>query len=232
VIDLDSREQLRDPKGFARRFQRLCKKEKIECYVETLLTGDIRFLTSDLQIVLMERKSTDSDLFTSMSGRLQDQLARIVEAADKPYLLIDGPLYLGKGETLRSGRYPTSWKFHTIWNQLETFRDAGGRVVWVPWKRMTPIYIVECYRYWQKSDHTSLLQSHANPFPTRVGGPTPTEKKLRVLLSISGLGPGLAKRLLTVFGSVNNISGAPLEGLMAVPGIGEDTAKKILDVLN
>jgi ERCC4-type nuclease len=197
----------------------------------TLTTGDVRFLTVNMELVLIERKSTEGDLYTSSAKRLQDQCLRLIEEADVPILLIDGPMYLGRGGVFRTGRYNTGWQFSSITHMLLTLQMRGLLIIYVPKQSYSPQEIINLYKYFQKTEHDSLLQSKLKPFPTTTKGLTPKEEKLRVLMSLPSVGPELANRLLDVYGSVRAVADSQEEGLASIPGLGHKTATKIKEAL-
>ena len=61
-------------------------------------------------------------------------------------------------------------------------------------------------------------------------------KRTKVLTSalneLDGLGPKRVQALITHFGSPTAVRAASLEDLLLVPGIGRDTALRIIDSLN
>lgn len=231
MIELDSREKSTDSAYFASRMKKACQREKIPLQVTALETGDIRFLTADFDLVLIERKSTDGDLYSSASKRLWDQCLRLIEEADWPILLIDGPIYLTKDGRFRTGRYVTGWQYNQLMHMLLSLQLRGLIVLWVPRKAQTPKEIIDLYEYAQKADHTSVLQTKLKPFPSKPKGLTLREQQLRVLLSITGVGPALAERLLDIYGSVQGVMEAPFKGISLVPGVGPQIAQRICSVL-
>jgi ERCC4-type nuclease len=233
VIEIDAWEKQLTEDDFAPRLIKACESAGIASRVTPLPVGDIRFISAALEIVLIERKSTKSDLFTSLSKRLPDQLTRLVQEADEPILLIDGPLAIGATGKLRSTRYTTNWHFSTLQNFLLSAQRSGVHCLQVHNAKYTPEAVIKLYNYYQKtaSEHTSLIQSRLKPFPTKSKGLTEREQKLRTLMSVFGVGPELASRLLDTYGSVANIGQASLEGLKSIPGVGDETANRIKEVL-
>jgi len=232
MIELDAWEKRTDARHFAPRLIKLCKKLNIPCEIAALGTGDIRFLTRYLEIVRIERKSTDGDLYTSSSSRLQNQCLRLIDEADIPILLIDGPLMVNKEGYFKAGRYATGWKFSSVTHILLSLQQRGLNIVYVPNKAHTPQEVVDLYEYFQKEDHVSVLQAAEKPFTTSPRGLTEREQKLRVLMSISGVGPEIAKRLYDIYGSVDAVASASQEGIASLPGVGKTKAQKIKDILN
>lgn len=92
---------------------------------------------------------------------------------------------------------------------------------------------MKLYEYYQKEEHEhkSMVESRLKPFSTQRRGLSLKEQKVRVMMSILGIGPEMARRLLDVYGSVSAVASASSNGLAAIPGIGDKTAKQIKDVL-
>jgi hypothetical protein len=60
----------------------------------------------------------------------------------------------------------------------------------------------------------------------------PETLALGMLMTIPGVGPKTASRLLATFKSIRNLSNAPMEDIMKVEGIGEERARTIYEILN
>ena len=232
VIEIDAWEKTGKKTDFAPRLRRECFRDGIPFDTIHLVTGDIRFLTANLEIVLIERKSTDGDLYSSSTKRLQDQCLRLIDEADVPVLVMDGQLYLTRDGYMKAGRHKTGWRWSSISHMLLSLQERGLRILWVPNKHQTPQEMVSLYRYYQKKEHTSVLQARLKPFPTTPKGLTPQEQKLRILLAIPGVGNDIARKLLMTYNSVTGVAGAPISGLTSIPGVGKSTAKKIKEVLS
>lgn len=235
MIQLDSWEKQDDEgKLFAPRLLKLCEKKGIPCHVAPLPVGDISFISAQLDRVLIERKDTSSDLFTSLAKRLPDQISRLTQNADEAILLLDGPLTIGANGSVKGGRYKSNWKFTALQNFILSCQRAGVHVLQCHNQRYTPEAVLKLYEYYQKTEleHTSLVASRLKPFPTRPKGLSTQEKKLRVIMAITGIGPQLAKQLLDAFGSVALIAQAQEDELLVVDGVGKETAKQIKDALS
>ncbi len=233
-IELDVYE-VREGSGlFGPMLQKHAEKAGIEVVVKPLSVGDISIVSANMELVLIERKSTDSDLFTSLtSGRLVDQCRRLADEADIPILLIEGPIYIMRGGFVRGTQFKTRLKYSSLLNQLMTIQiELGVTIIQVQTKPYASRWVLQCYRYFQKEQHTSVIESRLKPFSTSVHGLTPEEKKLRILMAVPGLGAELAGRLIGIYGSVRGVADASVKGLTAVPGLGPITAQAIKDVLN
>lgn len=230
MIEIDSREKHQRATDFGFRLTRLCKSQGIPSEVTLLDSGDIRFISRYLEVVRIERKSTAGDLFSSSNQRLQEQCLRLIDNADFPILLLDGPLSLGKGGYFKQGRFVTGWKFSSIAHILLTLQQRGLLIVHCPSSRYTPQEVIDLYHYFQKSDHTSLLNTILKPFPTTPKGLSPREQKMRILMAFPSIGAELAGRLIDIYGSPEAVINAPLDGLASIPGMGKGRANAIKEI--
>jgi len=232
VIEIDAWEKADKPKYFRPRLVKLCKKLGIHTDIVPLKDGDVRFLGAGLEIIRIERKSTNGDFTGSAKGRLVDQCLRMLDSSDVAILLIDGPQYLTKDGFYKVRGMKSGWKHGAIWNMLMTLQEKGLRIYESPTASYTPQATIDLYRYFQKTEHTSLLESKLKPFSTSARGLTRREQRIRVLMACKGVGSELATRLLEVYGSVTGVGSAPAEGLAAIPGVGKKKAETLKEILS
>ncbi len=58
------------------------------------------------------------------------------------------------------------------------------------------------------------------------------KRKLHMLRSVPGIGPATAEALLTAFGTIEGIARATPEQFAAVPGIGPERARNMMEMLH
>lgn len=129
AIIIDSREPTWVKNAFA----------EIPHSVEMLETGDLQAVTSDGQILLVERKTPEDLLNSLRDDRLLPQIARMVEtrASEQlagrmttwPYLVITGDLRNVNGKIATDDRGVTGWDWDAVWGALLTIQEMGCFVV-------------------------------------------------------------------------------------------------------
>ena len=232
-MQLDVFEVREGSADFGPKLLKLCQKANIPTEVVPLSEGDVSIVSCHMELVLIERKS-DSDLLGSAtSGRLVNQCRRMSEVADIVILLIEGPLYIMKGGYVRGTTYKSRLRYSALFNQIMALQiELGVVVVQVQTKSYAAKWIVDCYRYFQKEQHTSVMESKLKPFATRAKGLSPKDEKLRILMAVPDVGIELAERLLHIYGSIGAVADAPISGLTAIPKVGQIIANRIHDALN
>lgn len=149
-----------------------------------LATGD--YVALDLPVSFgVERKAFGNLIASLGSDELDEQLARLVDAVDIPYLLVEGmpsPTPDGKLRLWGAKRaYPYGWVAGALLDWA-----ARGVVVWrVDGIKETPYALAYLHRWWSKGEHRETYRPKAPTLPAlrRV---TFTEQ---VMLQFPGVGP-------------------------------------------
>lgn len=193
----------------------------------TLPLGDYVFFSHDNKKVVIERK-TPGDLLTSLqTGRLQDQLKRLVEDCDYPFLLIEGHMFATEDGFVRFKSQTLKWKFTSVQNILITAQLSGVYLVFSDNRRCTAAVVEAMFNYFQKEEHLSLLRPKVfRPFPDDL-----TTIREMIVAAVPGIGPELSKRLIETFGTPAEVFLANKEELMKVEGIGPSKVEKMIEVI-
>lgn len=187
----------------------LLRTQQFDVSVQRLSLGDYRV---DGRF-LFERK-TLLDLASSIiSGRLFDQAQRLAEKRDiAPILILEGTA---------KNLSESNMRWESIQGALVTISVFFG----IPILRTrnfeetakTFLYVVQQSRAFVSG---GLLRSRYRPKGRQA-------LRRYVLQSLPGVGPKRAEDLLNYFGSIESVINADMDDLTAIPGLGQQTAKKI-----
>ena len=183
----------------------------IETSVKTLAVGD--YILSDR--IGIERKTTSDFENSLMNGRMFEQVARLKEAYEKPMLLIEGTREDFK---LQQKVFLGAIVSMYIDNSIQVLLSAGIED--------TADMLLSIAKHEQSGGSRS---------PSLKGGArayTDSEYQEYIVGNIPGVGPKLAKALLSHFGSISNIASSDAEELLKVDKIGKVKAERILYILN
>jgi ERCC4-type nuclease len=171
------------------------------CFVTPLETGDYVWLGSDAKTYAIERKEAGDFVSSLHSGRLPDQLSRLVSAYDVPILMTEGNfnsnhdglvLIPGKNGHLINKHIP----FMDLQKVLLEFQMAGVNHLHTNNIQATIRLIKGLYEWSQKPEHSLLNnRSRVNTINGRADDP------LWVLMGLPGIGINLARPLMEMFGS-------------------------------
>jgi len=96
----------------------------------------------------------------------------------------------------------------------------------------TAMLIYNLYRWWQKSDHTSLLAMHKHRFPDDSSGGVilqPPSLVRRIAAELPGIGWKRSLDAAKHFGSVEQMINADVDEWIKIPGVGKLTARKVVN---
>jgi Fanconi anemia group M protein len=199
-------------------------REKPSGIIELMIAGGVDVQVKQVAygdfildgVITVERKTSDDFVVSIIDGRLFRQVANLKKNCDHPVLLIEGnPFRTGLSMSRSAIRgallnVQTVWKVPVVYSQ--TMEDS-----------LELMQIMAC----QFKKMTTVMAPRAGYRPRRL-----STRQLFVLQSFPGIGPYLAKRLLTHFGSVAAVLGASSEALKGVKGVGRVTAETIREVLD
>lgn len=170
-----------------------------------------RLLVGDVSVgprLLVERK-TLSDFSASLrDGRLYDQAYRLMLAATRPLLLLEGP------DVLAAMRLPPAWLRSALVTLMVTYRIPVLRTVDV--EQSAHLLAAAA---WRESQWLARRQ--------RRPAPTAGREALNLLCAIPGIGEERAQRLLTAFGSVARLAQSSTDDIARLPGFGPQLAASL-----
>ena len=201
-----------DPRERASRLYALARRSgDFDVRVRPLQSGDYLIAGA----VLVERK-THADFATSLlDGRLFPQAAALSRGPHRPLILLEGP---------PPERLPDVHP-HALEGAI-----ASLAVMWrLPVLQMTgPEDSLRLFRF------IAAQMERAAPAVLKRFGRKPkriASRKLYVLQGLPGVGPALASRLLSRFGSVAQVMNAEATALMETDGLGPAKAARIRAVV-
>lgn len=169
--------------------------------VAPLETGDYIWLDSEARTLGLERKEASDYTSSLTSGRLSEQLKRLIETYDFPILLTEGNfnsnhdglvMVPGKNGHLINKHIP----FMAIQSSLFELQLAGVYHLHANNQQTTARLIKGLYEWSQKKEHSLLnARSRINTITGRADDP------IWLLMGLPGIGVTLAKSLLELFGS-------------------------------
>lgn len=188
--------------------QALAGMEGVTCRIQRLTVGDFqvdgRFL--------FERKTLHDFAVSVIDGRLFRQMTQLTRAPLHGVLILEG-----RGRDLQRTRIRREALQGAL---ITTSLMLGIPVLRAFDPEETACLMTYAARQVRFVAHGGLPRSGYRPKGKR-------KQQLYILQSLPGVGPARSVRLLECFGSVQNVLNASLESLMAVDGIGTDTARKI-----
>jgi Fanconi anemia group M protein len=175
---------------------------------------------ADFQIserVGVERKKTEDFLQSLIDGRLMKQAAALSRVFEKPLIVVEGDKLQGKRNI-----HPNA-----IRGALAALAvDYAIPIVYTEDVQDTANFLNVLAKREQIDNKKEVkLRREKKPVLAK-------EQQQFIIESLPTVGPGLAKRLLAEFGSVENIINAPESELMKIDKIGEKKAKEIKKVVS
>jgi ERCC4-type nuclease len=166
------------------------------------------------------------------------QLPGMKQLYDVPYLLVEGYWKCGSEGLLYESRNGSNWwqckyrskplMYSTLYRYLISVSLAGINVIYSVDPKNSVTNILELYHYYQKAwdKHTALLQPKKVVMPTLTGRPASLVK--RWAMSLDGIGNKTSDTIERVFKTGTDLANSTVEQWLAIPGIGEATAKKVV----
>jgi len=166
--------------------------------------------------ILVERKTTRDVALSILDGRLFDQAYRLVTRSDHSLLVIEGESFATDIQvTMNAVRGALITLAQTY--RLPVLRTRHqAETAWT------------LYRLYEQR---LCLGQQRGPLRRGNAGPLQARKE-RVLRTLPGIGPEIARRLLARFGTVAAVVGAPAAELQQVPGVGPKRAAALVETVN
>jgi len=188
-----------------------------------LNSADYGFFTIDNQSVGIERK-TVSDLISSLletkkdeeniPARLPLQFYKQIEDYQINVLLIEGHWGISQNMITSEGQiYNIQWE--AVWNFIRTWQDKGMTLELSIDMPHTIDRIEQLYNYYQKPGHNGGIDRK-----------TSGDSRL-IALQCPGIGIKLAQKILTAFGTLQNVANADYVEIAQVEGIGMKKAMEV-----
>jgi len=166
----------------------------------------------------VERKTPNDFVSSFQSGRLNDQIARLVDEYDLSVLLIDGAFNRSNRGTTGLHKFP----YQTVQSTLFRVQMQGVKVVHLDGRVATlGSTLLGLYHYLYR-EHTWSLQRGGVKVMRGV------EVPVRMLAQIPGVGVDKAKVLIEEFGDITSIMLKSTDDLQDVKGIGPKLAEAIV----
>jgi ERCC4-type nuclease len=181
---------------------------------QTLAVGDY-VVTSGYVI---ERKAVHDFIYSLYSGRLFDQVSRLAESYGEYLIIVEGE-FLPVLEHLRNPR--------SIWGAVVSLIfDYGGYILFTGNVTETAslLYVLASRETRRRNVKPIVFK--------KVRSRTIEETSFNVLGSLPGIGPVLAERLLTHFGTLRKVLSASTAELSMVNGISRMKAGSIVKILD
>lgn len=220
----------REPKLLIEATQHVGEKLGILTSVDLLDTGDFLLMPNNAAIVVGIERKTVSDMVGSLSsGRLRKQLAALRAVCTTSYLLVEGPLDFTQQDgklLLKMGGRTSGWNFAAIHNFLSGLHMSGTGWGHTSSQLETVLWLTSLYKFLSK-EHALVPQIiHPHKQADELTQPE------RVLCAIDGVGPKVAKLLLTKYGSVSSLCKLlAADGIIPVQGVGPITKDKLRKAL-
>jgi ERCC4-type nuclease len=198
---------------------------KIPCERKSLKQGDYKFIGSNNEVVLIERKSVN-DLYSSLiSGRVNKQLMRCLAETPNTFLLIEGKLKELHGFLVTGNGRKSKYPFTGLSNFLTTVQSQGVRLLLSTDMESTARVVVSAYSWFQRTDHTAMLRVNKRGITNQ---PTLHGKQVALLCNLPGIGKGHAEEILKVYPSPR---AAIIGSFGGVKGLGEARLKELKELL-
>jgi DNA excision repair protein ERCC-4 len=167
-------------------------------------------------VFTVERKTAGDFIVSIIDGRLFRQVANLKKNCDHPVLLIEGNPFQTGVKMNRSAIRGALLNVQTVWNVPVVYSRSIEDSI--------ELMLIMAHQFKKLS---SVMPLRSGYRPRRL-----STRQLYVLQGFPGIGPHLAKRLLSHFGSVAAVMGASSEKLKDVKGVGRVTAETIREVLD
>lgn len=167
----------------------------------------------------VERKSVRDFVSSLYDGRLFKQVAELSRTYSNHVLIVEGD----PAEIVN-----IAYNIKSYYGALSSIiLDFGTRTVFTPSPRETALALEAMARRLLKTKGEKWFTM----YQSRPKGNTISEQQMNIVLSLPGIGPNLARRLLYRFQTVRKVMTATSAQLASVEGIGNSRAEKIVRVL-
>lgn len=205
TLDIDPRERA------SRLYQLACECSDFDVRERRLRAGDYLIAGA----VLVERK-THADFATSLlDGRLFPQAAALAHGPHRPLILLEGPPPERVPDVHPHALEGAIASLAVMW-RLPVLQARG------------PEDSLRLFRFVaaQAERHATTVLKRFGRKPKRIAS-----RRLHVLQGLPGVGPALASRLLSRFGSVERVMAAEAAALMEIDGVGRVKAARIRELV-
>jgi len=196
------------------------KNEKLHHKTKQNMIADYAFNS-----VGIEAKSIQDYMSSMMSGHLEQQLNNLDDNYDNAILLVWGTLDKYLAQAIRGGRkipYQRAWA-SWVGSLARYCTDYDIQIITLPDRSSAARFI--CKRFEKDGTLTSTSTY-------RVLRKTSSEDMRIDALRAAGASEAIAHKLLRRFGSLAEISSAPVKELTQLVGLGKIRATRISEVLN
>ncbi len=172
------------------------------------------------EFVVIERKRLDDLVHSVFDGRFFDQVSRLIEYAEKPVLIVEGNLndvrlLTSKWKAIEAALLTAIIRYDLATYYTNDYRHTAEVIKYIAEKLST-------------EDLGRGISYNKVAKPKRDDT---REWQLFIVQSLPGIGPKLAHKLLSKFGSVRGVFNASYSELIRVEGISEDKANKIIKII-
>ena len=184
--------------------------------VKPLPAGDFSFPDHNNRLIGIERKAV-SDLLGSISGRLGNQLERMLDCYNESILLLEGGWRTIANKVVTEQGI-SRWEMSAIWNCLRSWQRKGITLELTASTNHTIRRVNELYAYYQKPFHSGGANGH-------------TFIDDRVLAFPAGCRGKTALKILERY-SLAKIGNLGLLDLQKIDSVGEKKAQAIYSHFN
>ncbi|MEM1589224.1 MAG: ERCC4 domain-containing protein [Candidatus Bathyarchaeia archaeon] len=165
----------------------------------------------------VERKEIHDFFRSIFDGRLFEQAERLAETYENACLVVEGDL-----NAVKFVQTPQAF-----WGALaKVMADHNIAVVFTPDERHTAMFLHALAKKLQEEERRRVVVKHKPKIYTL------RQRQLLVVQSLPKIGPERADALLRRFGSVRRVFQASKRELLSVKGLGEKTARAIVEFLD
>ena len=190
----------------------LAGRSGIRLEVESLGAGDYRIANS----VTIERKSAHDFVLSVIDGRLFRQAGRLKNNSERPMVLVEGNPFKTDFDMRATAIRGAIISLQAIWYlpviHTRSIEETADLLV-----------MMGC----QCEKHECLFNRRAGYRPKRLAS-----RQRYFLQGLPDIGPILADRLLTHFGTLRNVINATRADLIEIEGLGPKTAETIIHLLD
>ena len=203
-------------------FQKNKDKLKHIDSIEAKLLQVADVCTSDGKVGI-ERKSKADFIGSVVQGKLKQQLYELKQNFEYPFLFIEDFNGLIDCITYYSGRFHPNVIVGAV---TSTLAHSKVPILFVG-DLFVPITLKTIEKFYDGKEYTDKEYTPLRP------NATTKDYKLRIVESLPNVGKEKAEQILKHFNySIKSLVNASYEDLLQIPGIGNKTAKKIMEVLS